>query len=510
MREHSSRFCFSDQTYWRQYGADELNARFLMHPNVKTAKNVIVFIGDGMGVQTHTAARIYKGQKEGRSGEESVLEWEKFPYTGQSKTYNTDFQVPDSAGTATALFTGVKTRMAVLGIDNKPSYNTCDPNLVEKSKLKSLLHQAVADGKATGIVTNTRVTHATPGALYAHTQNRNWEADSSMPDEYYGKCDDIAKQLIYSDVGQKINLVFGGGRQNFLTKAQGGIRNDEDLIAKWKSLKRGENHQVLLSKLQLEEWTHTDYALGLFSSSHMSYVLDRDDESEPSLDMMTKQAILRLQKGPNGFFLMVEGGRIDQAHHKNWAKKALEETLELEKAVQVALELTNPDETLIVVTADHSHAMTINGYPHRGNDILGYVYNEERELWNEQPDGSRAAWSTISYANGLGFLDHFTNDALHPWRDIREMDFTDDQYRSPAMVNPADGYETHGGEDVPILAYGPWAHLMVGVHEESYICHVIEHAFGWRKDSRHLHASSQAMQHGIYFPLILLFSLVQQ
>ena len=72
-----------------------------LKPNTNKAKNVIFFVGDGMGVQTHTMARIYKGQKYGKSGEEEILEWEKFPYTGQSKTYNTDFQVPDSAGTAT-------------------------------------------------------------------------------------------------------------------------------------------------------------------------------------------------------------------------------------------------------------------------------------------------------------------------------------------------------------------------------------------------------------------------
>jgi alkaline phosphatase len=103
-----------------------------------------------MGVQTHTAARIYKGQKQGRSGEEEILVWEKFPYTAQSKTYNTDHQVPDSAGTATALFSGVKTRMAVLGIDGTPPYNSCDSDLVEKAKVTTLLHKAVADGKATG------------------------------------------------------------------------------------------------------------------------------------------------------------------------------------------------------------------------------------------------------------------------------------------------------------------------------------------------------------------------
>ena len=107
--------------------------------------------------------------------------------------------------------------------------------------------------------------------------------------------------------------------------------------------------------------------------SDMDYVLDRDSSKQPSLDTMVKEAIHRLKKSPQGFFLMVEGGMIDQAHHKNWAKKAFEETLELEKAVKVALELTNEDETLMVVTADHSHSITMNGYPKRGNDILGEV-----------------------------------------------------------------------------------------------------------------------------------------
>ena len=87
----------------------------------------------------------------------------------------------------------------------------------------------------------------------------------------------------------------------------------------------------------------------------------------------------------------------------------------------------------------------------------------------------------ISYANGLGFYDHFTNGSSGPWKDIRKMDFTNDQYRSPAMMPTFDEYETHGGEDVPLLANGPWAHLFVGVHEESYWCQAIEHAAGWGK-----------------------------
>jgi len=196
-----------DQQYWREYGQNDLKARLSMKLNTNQAKNVIMFVGDGMGVQTHTASRIYKGQKAGRSGEEEILIWEKFPFTGQSKVYNTDFQVPDSAGTATALFSGVKTRMAVLGIDNTVPFNRCDSDLLEKAKVKSLLHKAVDDGKATGIISTTRVTHATPGALYAHVQNRDWEADIDIPSEFREQgCDDIAKQLVYSEIGQKLSL----------------------------------------------------------------------------------------------------------------------------------------------------------------------------------------------------------------------------------------------------------------------------------------------------------------
>ena len=120
--------------YWRSYGTNDLEARLALKENTNKAKNVILFIGDGMGVQTHTAARIYKGQTKGQTGEEEILAWEKFPYSGQSKTYNTDYQVADSAGTATALYSGVKTRLAVLGIDATHPFGTCDADLLEKSK----------------------------------------------------------------------------------------------------------------------------------------------------------------------------------------------------------------------------------------------------------------------------------------------------------------------------------------------------------------------------------------
>ena len=227
-------------------------------------------------------------------------------------------------------------------------------------------------------MTNMELTHATPASMYAHTTNRKWAYDTyeKFPAECRGKIDDIAKQLIYNDVGEKINVIFGGGRKVFKTKDNGGLRSDEDLIQAWKEKQKqkNKNYDYIENKEDLENLDeNTDHVFGLFAEKHLEFVLKRNNSLEPSLDMMVEKAIGLLKNNQNGFFLMVEGGRIDKGHHYNMAKHALEETLELEKAVQIARELTKEeeDETLIVVTADHSHAMTINGYPQRGNDILG-------------------------------------------------------------------------------------------------------------------------------------------
>lgn len=116
-----------------------------------------------------------------------------------------------------------------------------------------------------------------------------------------------------------------------------------------------------------------DYLLGLFGPGHMPYALQRDrsPNGTPSLQEMTSQAMKVLSRHREGYVLMVEGGRIDHGHHANYAQMALHEAAELDDAVAYAAYNTNPADTLIIVTADHSHAFTINGYPNRGNDILG-------------------------------------------------------------------------------------------------------------------------------------------
>ena len=215
---------------------------------------------------------------------------------------------------------------------------------MERTKVQSLLHKAVADGKATGIVTNVRITHATPGALYAHIQDREWEDDSKIPEVFRGQgCIDVATQLVHNDVTKHLNLIFGGGRRGFLPESKGGRRLDgKDLIEEWKNNHRAKNHdyQVLQSKSDLENWRHTDFALGLFANSGLDYESERDKSKEPSLSEMVKEAVHRLKRDPDGFFLAVEGGLIDYAHHYNWPKKAFEETLEMEKAVQHVMDMT--------------------------------------------------------------------------------------------------------------------------------------------------------------------------
>uniref|UniRef100_UPI000A846BF3 alkaline phosphatase n=1 Tax=Erythrobacter sp. CCH5-A1 TaxID=1768792 RepID=UPI000A846BF3 len=187
-------------------------------PEEPRAKNVILFIGDGMGISTITAARIYDGQKRGETGEENQLSFEKFPNVALVKTYNTNAQVADSAGTASAMNTGLKTRIGVLGIGPEATRGVCSEALAHS--LPTLGEQAKARGLAVGIVTTTRITHATPAAVYAHTADRDWEADTNIPAAQQGQgCKDIALQLAEA----KFDVALGGGTAMFYGKNGGRI-----------------------------------------------------------------------------------------------------------------------------------------------------------------------------------------------------------------------------------------------------------------------------------------------
>ena len=428
------------------------------------AKNIILFVGDGMGISTVTASRIRKGQLAGQPGEEALLNFESFPYSGLVKTYNTDAQVPDSAGTMTAMMSGHKTRKGLIGLDSSTKRGDCEHS--KKSKLVSFADIAKAHGKKAGIVTTTRLTHATPAAVYAHSADRDWENDAELSKAARkAGCQDIAGQLIDALKQKKIDVALGGGRRNFLPKAEDGRR-----LTPLVKNSDTEQYKLLSTIEELQNAKTNRPVLGLFAKSHMPYA---DENAKlPTLAELTKNAI-RLLENKRGFFLMVEAGRIDHAHHLANAYHALGDTLALDDAVGTAMSLTKESETLIIVTADHSHVMTIAGYPPRGNPILGIA----------GIDQAGTPYTTLGYANGRGHahLPKLNNiDARYKLpvsagrKNIDPHSTQDPNYFQETLVGLE--AETHGGEDVGVWASGPSAYLLTGTMEQTIIFYAMKQA----------------------------------
>ena len=422
-------------------------------------RNVILFVGDGMGVSTVTAARILDGQNRGQPGEENYLSFERFPHLALVKTYNVDAQVPDSAGTMTALVTGRKARVGVLSVDPSVAYGDCEGAL--GNPLTTLLEEAEQRAYRTGLVTTTRITHATPAAAYAHSADRKWEYAAVMPENARGKCKDIARQLVEFPHGDGVDVLLGGGRGVFLpveqkdpedAEATGHRRDGRDLIAEW--LAAGEGRRFVFDHDGLNALGADGQVLGLFEVSDMAHEADRlaDAGGEPSLAEMTDFALARLAApGAPGFFLMVEGGRIDHAHHASNAYRALTDTIAFAAAVTVAVERTNPAETLILVTADHSHTLTIGGWPARGNPILGLVAGADGK---PRKDMAGNTYTTLGYANGPGAIKGAQGD-IEP---------THPNYRQRATYPLY--LESHAAEDVAAYALGRGADGVRGVMDQ--------------------------------------------
>jgi len=476
------------------------------------AKNVILFIGDGMGISTVTAARILEGQLRGESGEENELSFERFPDVALAKTYNTNQQTPDSSGTMTAIVTGEKTRAGVVSID--ASVDRGDFSQSDEHRLATILEIAEDRGLATGVVTTTSVTHATPAALYAHSPERNWESDTEMtPEARAADFPDIARQLIEFSHGDGLEVVLGGGEQHFRPggpatsalwpelDAPATTRSDDrDLTAEWVARRPGSVFVRTCAGIENLDTARTSHLLGLFAAKHLRFESDRENarSCQPSLTQMTVTALKILERNPRGYFLMVEGGRIDHGHHDGNAYRALIDTVEFARAVGVAIGRTDVKDTLIVVTADHGHVFTIGGYSTRGNDILGLtIENDDRGHSAEEPslDAHGLPFTTLGYQNGPGYThqhreqsedpdDHqqragVPSGAAHGRPDLTEVDTADPDYRQEATVPLRS--ETHSGEDVPVYARGPGSRLFHGVQEQNYIFHAMLGALGWNR-----------------------------
>ncbi|MEG8222766.1 alkaline phosphatase [Sphingomonas sp. HH69] len=443
-------------------------------PVVGKARNIILFIGDGMGVSTLTAARIHQGQQQGVDGESFVPTMDRLSSTALVKTYSHDGQVSDSAPTATAILTGVKTRNGVIGIGPEVPENDCAAS--KAHRLPSLFGFAQGQGMATGVISTARITHATPAATYAHTAQRDWEADGDLTADARAQgCIDIARQMVEGDVGARLDLILGGGRANFLPTTSRdpeyatimGKRTDrKDLTKAWQRRNPRGAYVWNSADFAKVDLTRTPRLLGLFEPDHMQYEADRakDAGSEPSLADMTRSAITMLGSRDKGYVLLVEAGRIDHAHHAGNARRALEDTIALDEAVKVAMDMTDRADTLVLVTADHSHTFAMSGYPGRGNPILGAVTNGGQAL--KAKDGK--GYTTLGYANGPGA----TIDT--PRADPLQTDTTALDYRQQALV-PL-GSETHGGDDVLARASGPMAHLVKGTIEQHSLYYIMREA----------------------------------
>ncbi|XP_055371341.1 membrane-bound alkaline phosphatase-like [Condylostylus longicornis] len=454
--------------YWIENAQKAIKEKLAINKNEKKAKNIIFFLGDGMSVHTLTATRAYLKDVSHQ------LSFEKFPYVGLSKTYCVNAQVADSACSATAYFTGVKNNIDMIGVTAEVESRACDETKVVKNRVDSIAKWAQDSDMSTGIVTTTRVTHATPAGTYASIAHRDWECDTWISEKCKSySIKDIAYQLIHGDTGKNFKVILGGGRSLFLNESmrgeegETGTRQDgKNLIQEWLDDKKKQNINAKYiwnrKELLSTDTSKIDYLLGLFSPDHLPYHGDRirsfTDKGDPSLSEMTETALKILSKNSNGFFLLVEGGRIDHAHHYVKARKALEETVEFANAVEIANKMFDgDDETLIIVTSDHSHTMTVNGYPNRNSNILGL---------SDSLDDKGKKYAILSYANGDGFYTIFPKNGTEK-RDIERDDFEDAEYNYPSHV-PLEK-ETHGGEDVAIFAKGPQAQLFVGNYEQSYI-----------------------------------------
>jgi alkaline phosphatase len=491
---------------WRRDGWNFITHSKALIERKNKAKNVILFVGDGMGISTLTAARIFEGQRRGESGEENRLSFEEFPFSAFSKTYSANQQTSDSAPTMSAIVSGVKTDEGILSVNQNVVH--ADYKTVAGNETKTILEYAEESGRSTGVVTTVRVTHATPGACYAHTADRNWESDADIfnwrKDAYEARFPDIARQLLEFKYGDGLEVVFGGGRNKFLPREtadpeypnrRGERLDGRDLTREWTSKYKDSAYVWNSQQFAAIDPKKTRHLLALFETGYMQFDYDRpkDAAGEPSLSEMTSKAIDILSQNQKGYFLMVEGGKIDIAHHSGNAYRALSDTIALSDAVRTAVSKVNLDETLIIVTADHSHTLFIQGYPARGNNILGLI-REVDDAGNPEPrykvDRLGMPMTTLGYANGRGYQGESNNQPAGPKScctvpsrfsplnrarfDLTLFDTTAPDYLQEAGIPLSD--ETHGGEDVAIYAAGVNAHLIHGSMEQNWIFYVMADA----------------------------------
>ncbi|SMO83924.1 alkaline phosphatase [Melghirimyces algeriensis] len=414
-------------------------------------KNVILMVGDGMGFPQVTAA-AYTKRKRGYSP--GHLHMQRLTHSGNVITHSHDSVVTDSAASATAFSAGHKTDNGYLGQaprnkrhwDHEHFYN-----------VQTVLEAAEKRGLKTGLVTTARLTHATPAAFASHVPDRGME-------------NEIASQMLTQD----IEVLLGGGRRHFLPESEGGRRDDGRNLLKEADQK---GYDVVQDRKSLRKATG-EKLLGVFNDSHLTYELDRKMTREPHLKTMTKKAIRHLSKSDKGFFLMVEGGRIDHAGHANHPATNVNETLAFDQAVKEAIKFASKDQnTLVIVTADHeTGGMSVGAnseYAYHKDVIRKVKRTPEYMSKKLKADGSNLEAVLARYA-GIKNLKPEEKEI------IRSADNTADGIAKVISDRALIGWTTdgHTALNVPIYSYGPYSNRLTGTLDNTLIAKIIFRAIG--------------------------------
>ncbi|KAG0373794.1 hypothetical protein BGX24_011241 [Mortierella sp. AD032] len=324
-------------------------------------RNVIMMVSDGFGPASQTYGRSYwqylSNQTEGvKTSLDEIL-------IGASRTRSSDSLVTDSAAGATAFSCAMKSYNAAIGVD--PNGNPCG----------TVLESAKQNGMLTGLVVTSRVTHATPAAFSAHVVHRDMEADIAV------------QQIGDYPLGRQVDLMLGGGRCFFLPNTTAGScrLDDRDLIKESKDYGWS---NVVFNQAEFKELLekNNDHTLplptmGLFHPSHMNFNIDRDPDLEPALNEMANVALRTLKKrsvSGEGFFLMIEGSRIDMGAHNNDPVAHVHEILEYHRTIQVVRDfIANNPDTIMISTSDHETGGFTLGLQPDPNTYPDYLWRPE-------------------------------------------------------------------------------------------------------------------------------------
>ncbi|WP_371859936.1 alkaline phosphatase [Paenibacillus illinoisensis] len=403
-------------------------------------KNIIFLIGDGMGTAYTSAYRYMKDDPSTKIMEKTVFD---HYLVGAQMTYPDDDtqNVTDSASAATAMSAGVKTYNAAIAVDN------------DHTEVKTVLEQAKENGKSTGLVATSEITHATPAAFGAHDISRkNMDA---IADDYYD-------ELINGE--HKVDVLLGGGKTNF-------VREDRDLTNEFEKA----SYSYVTDRSALLKDTNKQI-LGLFADGGMDKLIDRTSET-PSLAEMTNTAIDRLSSNENGFFLMVEGSQIDWAGHDNDIVGAMSEMEDFAAAFEAAIDFAKEDgETLVVATADHSTGGLTLGKDGEYNFFVDPIKAAVRTpdfMAAQIAKGASVEETLKSYLK----LELTSEEIQSVKTAAKDADVTTIDNAIEAIIDNRSftGWTTggHTGDDVPVYAYGPASHRFSGLIDNTNNAEII-------------------------------------